>query len=90
LKPVLGRSFSFLRTIKPDSLNIFQNQRTAANSGSLGAGCRRRENNPKSKKPLKKLKELTNFHETPAKNQFQNQFFVTEVDIYTRDDNGAA
>jgi hypothetical protein len=26
----------------------------------------------------------------PAKNQFQNQFFVTEVDIYTRDDNGAA
>jgi hypothetical protein len=53
---VLGGSFSFLRTVNPGSLSIFQNQRIA-NSSSLG------KNNSKIKKPLKNLKEPSNFHE---------------------------
>jgi hypothetical protein len=44
--------------------------------------------NPKN--PSKNSKNKQIFMKQPAKNQFQNQFFVTEVDIYTRDDNGAA
>jgi hypothetical protein len=48
LKPVLSGSFSFLRTVNPGSLNIFQNQ--IANSASLGKTIQNQKNPSKTSK----------------------------------------